>query len=124
MNSMSFSFWSGSRSSVKRTRRKVFHRARRAAIEEATPTFSSKVKRRSRTAVAVSMAANGSVLANASQSEPRCKASCGAPAILLCRDEYKSKFEQAWQGATVCGGESHSACLAADALWTVYDLWI
>src|SRR5690348_6397893 len=124
MNSMSFSFWSGSRSSVKRTRRKVFHRARRAAIEEATPTFSSKVKRRSRTAVAVSMAANGSVLANASQSEPRCKASCGAPAILLRCDEHKSKFGQAWQRAAILRRETHSACLAAHAVWTVYDLWL
>ncbi len=43
MNSISFSFWSGSRCSVKSTRRNVFQRASKAAIEEATPTFNNKV---------------------------------------------------------------------------------
>src|SRR5271165_1336678 len=48
MNSISFSFWSESRCSVKRTRRKVFQRASKAAIDEDTPTFNSRVNRSSR----------------------------------------------------------------------------
>src|SRR6516162_2181234 len=43
-NSISLNFWSGSRSSVNSTRRNVFHLASSAAIDEATPTFSNKVK--------------------------------------------------------------------------------
>src|SRR6267378_1228319 len=43
INSINFNFWSGSRSSVNNTRRNVFHRASSAAIEDATPTFSSSV---------------------------------------------------------------------------------
>src|SRR6266851_5461302 len=62
MNSISFSFWSGSRSSVKSTRRKVFHRASSAAMDDATPTFSSRVNSRSRTEVAVSIFACASQL--------------------------------------------------------------
>src|SRR5258708_11640890 len=55
MNSINLSFWSGSRSSVKSTRRNAFHRARSAAMDGATPTFSSRVKSRSRTDAAVSI---------------------------------------------------------------------
>src|ERR1700682_5615419 len=55
MNNISFSFWSGSRSSVKSTRRNVFQRASSAANEDATPTFSSSVNSRSLTEVSVSM---------------------------------------------------------------------
>ena len=54
-NSISFSFWSGSRCSVKSTRRNVVHRASSAAIEDATPTFRRRVNSRSRTEVAVSI---------------------------------------------------------------------
>src|SRR5712671_1308205 len=56
MNSINFNFWSGSRSSVNNTRRNVFHRASSAAIEDATPTFSSSVNNRSLTDVSVSIA--------------------------------------------------------------------
>src|SRR6266436_5449713 len=56
INNISFNFWSGSRSSVNNTRRKVFHRASSAAIEDATPTFSSSVNSRSLTDVSVSIA--------------------------------------------------------------------
>src|SRR5712664_438125 len=56
MNNINFNFWSGSRSSVNSTRRNVFHRASRAAIEDATPTFSSSVNSRSLTDVSVSIA--------------------------------------------------------------------
>src|SRR5271157_1573035 len=55
-NSMSFSFWSESRCSVKSTRRKAFQRASNAAIEEATPTFNNRVKRSSRIGGIVSIA--------------------------------------------------------------------
>src|SRR5204863_7947 len=48
-------FWSGSRSSVKSTRRKAFHRASNAAMDDATPTFSSRVNSRSRIGVTVSI---------------------------------------------------------------------
>ncbi len=47
MNSISFSFWSGSRSSVNNTRRNVFQRASNAANEAATPTLSSSVNSKS-----------------------------------------------------------------------------
>src|SRR5713101_4384755 len=77
MNNMSFSFWSGSRSSVKRTRRKVFQRASSAAMEDATPTLRSKVKRKSRTGVRVSILCGESQV-YASQSPARSKASHGA----------------------------------------------
>src|SRR5216683_901218 len=73
MNSISLSFWSGSRSSVKSTRRKVFHRASNAAMDDAIPTLSSRVNSRSRTDVAVSIFGRGSQ-AKASQSAARCKA--------------------------------------------------
>src|SRR5579859_4734327 len=56
MNNISFSFWSGSRSSVNSTRRKVFQRASSAAIDDATPTFSSSANSRSLTEVSVSIA--------------------------------------------------------------------
>src|SRR6267143_6411527 len=55
MNSINLSFWSGSRSSVKSTRRNAFHRASNAAMDDATPTFSSRVKSRSRTDAGVSI---------------------------------------------------------------------
>src|SRR5712692_7032815 len=74
MNSISFSFWSGSRSSVNSTRRNVFHRASSAANEDATPTFSSSVNSRSLTEVSVSMASPLGLFANASQSHWRSKA--------------------------------------------------
>jgi len=48
VKSISFNFWSGSRSSVKSTRRKVFQRASKAAKDEATPTLSRRVKSKSR----------------------------------------------------------------------------
>src|SRR4029077_14986002 len=73
MNSISFSFWSGSRSSVNSTRRNVFHRASSAANEDATPTFSSSVNSRSLTEVSVSMASPLGLFANASQSRWRSK---------------------------------------------------
>src|SRR5467141_2235646 len=55
MNSINLSFWSGSRSSVKSTRRNAFHRASNAAMDDATPTFSSRVNSRSRTDAGVSI---------------------------------------------------------------------
>jgi len=60
-------------------------------MEEATPTFRSKVKRRSRTWVAESMVVNVGVLGNASQSRRRCKGSLGAPVILVVCHEGKSE---------------------------------
>src|SRR5260370_16487946 len=69
-----FNFWWGWRSSVNRTRRKVFQRARSAANEEATPTFSSSVNSKSLTEVSVSTLAQGSALRYASQSMLGCKA--------------------------------------------------
>src|SRR5713101_3826526 len=75
MNNISFNFWSGSRSSVNSTRRKVFQRAESAANDDATPTFSSNVNRRSLTEVSVSIVSAGfSPFANASQSLLGCKA--------------------------------------------------
>src|SRR6266404_9934943 len=56
INNINFNFWSGSRSSVNNTRQNVFHRASSAAIEDATPTFSSSVNSRSLTEVSVSIA--------------------------------------------------------------------
>src|SRR6266851_5620344 len=47
INRRSFTFWSESRISVKRTLRKAVHRTSIAAKEAATPTFRSKVNRRS-----------------------------------------------------------------------------
>src|SRR5260370_12550884 len=47
INRRSFTFWSESRISVKRTLRKAVQRASIAAKEAATPTFRSKVNRRS-----------------------------------------------------------------------------
>src|SRR6202158_4577048 len=74
MNNISFSFWSGSRSSVKSTRRNVFQRASNAANEDATPTFSSSVNSRSLTEVSVSIASPHGLCAHASQSHWRSKA--------------------------------------------------
>src|SRR6266849_5308167 len=74
MNSISFSFWSGSRSSVNSTRRNVFQRASSAANEDDTPTFSSSVNSRSLTEVSVSMAVTLGLFVNASQSRSRSKA--------------------------------------------------
>ncbi len=76
-NTISLSFWSGSRCSVKSTRRKVVHRASNAAMDDATPTFSSRVNSRSRMGVTVSIFGRGSQ-ANASQSAARCKACISA----------------------------------------------
>jgi GTP cyclohydrolase II len=58
---------------VKSTRRKVFHRASNAAMDDAIPTFSNRVNSRSRTDVAVSIFGCASQ-AKASQSAARCKA--------------------------------------------------
>src|SRR6267143_1378863 len=77
MNSINFNFWSQSRSSVNSTRRNVFHRASSAANDDATPTFSSKVNRRSRTEVALSIFDCVSQ-ANASVSPSACKGVRGA----------------------------------------------
>jgi hypothetical protein len=83
-------FWSTSRSSVNSTRRSVFQRASSAAIEAATPTFSSSVNRKS-------LGENGASIPylladslyferftgadfNASQSLPICKAAHGEAA--------------------------------------------
>jgi GTP cyclohydrolase II len=66
----------------------VFQRASSAAIEDATPTFRSKVKRRSRTAVAVSIVGLRGLLANASQSQAGCKVfrdvKCSVAYLLYC----------------------------------------
>src|SRR5216684_2888837 len=78
MNNMSFTFWSGSRSSVNNTRRNAVQRASSAANEDDTPTFSSSVNSRSLTEVSVSMASALGLFANASQSPPRCNASPAA----------------------------------------------
>src|ERR1700722_20346442 len=72
MNSISFNFWSGSRSSVKSTRRNVFQRASSAANEAATPTLSNSVKSKSRDEI------GGSIILRkvyASQLSRRCKPS-------------------------------------------------
>src|SRR5712664_801282 len=74
MNNMSFTFWSGSRSSVNNTRRNAVQRASSAANEDDTPTFSSSVNSRSLTEVSVSMAVALGLYANASQSRSRSKA--------------------------------------------------
>src|SRR5437899_2333823 len=92
MNNISLSFWSGSRCSVKSTRRNVFHRASSAAMDDATPTFSSRVNSRSRTEVAVSILGCASQ-ANANQSAARCKASSFRRRPLSI-DEHRSN---AWQ---------------------------
>src|SRR6267143_6271552 len=87
MNSISFSFWSGSRSSVNSTRRNVFHRASSAANEDATPTFSSSVNSRSLTEVSVSMASPLGLFANASQSHWRSKAPRNKPPRNIARPD-------------------------------------
>src|SRR5271157_4197334 len=75
-NSMSFSFWSESRCSVKSTRRKAFQRASNAAIEEATPTFNNRVKRSSRIGGIVSIVSR-QPCAYASQLPLYCKEAAG-----------------------------------------------
>src|SRR6266404_927622 len=141
MNIINLSFWSTSRSSVKSTRRKVFHRASSAAKDDATPTLSSKVNKRSRTDVAVSIFAFVSQ-ANASQSPARCKArvvrrcsqikrACAdgslcrlwLPVILSVSDERKITQEQTTEEKFHDGADG-CARRAADALWPLHDFRI
>src|SRR5215510_7745103 len=105
MKSINFSFWSGSRCSVNITRRKLPQRTRSAANEDATATFSSNVKRNSRTVVAESMGRSVSqvTLANPSgevkrvgQKIRRSKSDRNpVPAILLVSHENKIATRQA-----------------------------
>src|SRR6266403_496048 len=141
MNIINLSFWSTSRSSVKSTRRKVFHRASSAAKDDATPTLSSKVNKRSRTEVAVSIFACVSQ-ANASQSPARCKArllrrcshikrACTdgslcrlwLPVILSVCDERKIAQEQTLEEKFHDGADGR-ARRAADALWPLHHFRI
>src|ERR1035438_4998929 len=75
--SISFNFWSESRSSVKRTFRKVAERASHAQIDAAAPTCSRSVSSKSPPKVSVFMklVRCGYV----SQSRCRCKAACTNP---------------------------------------------
>src|SRR5579864_3950259 len=145
MNSISFSFWSGSRSSVNSTRRKVFQRASRAANEEATPTFSSSVNSKSFTEVSVSIASPG-IRSSLTLANPRGEVKCreaqlphdlGAfsgtdfsrfadffrrnrPAILA---DYHGTQERIWPAPESEPTTSRgSSCDAAHSLWPVYDL--
>src|SRR6267378_2908459 len=144
MNNISLSFWSGSRCSVKSTRRNVFHLARSAEMDDATPTFSSRVNNRSRTDVAVSIlccalrltlinplldvkrgARAGSRAANSGHGGDTWQGTqkaAGTPSLLYCSfpDERKIKARQEKSHHAGNG----RARRAANALWTLYHLWL
>src|SRR6266446_33103 len=102
MNNISFSFWSGSRSSVNSTRRNAVHRASSAANEDAALTFSSNVSSKSLTEVNVSMAGRLGPCANASQSHWRSK----APRNIASQRSYASPVRDLH---FPCGGSSANA---------------
>src|SRR5579864_2724651 len=120
INRRSFTFWSESRISVKRTLRKAVQRASIAAKEAATPTFRSKVNRRSLPEERVSI---GRRHLYGSQRRRGCKAACANRCCYTtkaARDEmYDEEKKDAEKGSG--GGEDCRAGGSAHAFRPVHD---
>src|SRR5215831_7795478 len=104
MNSISFSFWSGSRSSVKSTRRNVFQRASNAANDAATPTLRSSVKRKSRVEKIDSIVFRESLcLLTLANPALRVKEGSAGPVILDNSHGHEIAYKEAQE---ICGAEA------------------